>query len=214
MKDALQLFLMGAARCVVFPLLPFFRVKAINPDGTKYTGKLRGGAIVAANHTGFSDPLAAAVTFWYRRVYVLAAEVVMTGKLKSLGLWSLGAIPIDRNTADLQAIRRTVEILKGGHVLIIFPQGAIQKDVSQLESIKSGAVFMALQAGVPIVPMHICPLDKWYKPRFVVIGDTIYPNEICTRKIPSMADIDRATNVLMEEMNRCKACEPCKEEVK
>ena len=84
-------FPMDFAR-VNMALLPFFyRIKALTPTGERYRRYVRGGAIVAANHHGFSDPLVLFVTFWYRRVFFLAGELVMNGSLRSKLLAGLGA---------------------------------------------------------------------------------------------------------------------------
>lgn len=193
---------MDIGRLVCVPLLLLFRMKRLTPEGEPYREKIRGGAIVAANHTSFTDPFLVGVAFWYRRMFMLVAEVVMKGKLRSWLLKGMGAIRIDRNAADIEAIRKSVGVLKEGHLLAIFPQGGIAKD-TDVQTLKSGAVFIALQAGVPIIPMHILPRKHWYSRRKVVIGKTIDPKAYIEKKFPSTADIDRVSRVLLEEMNRC-----------
>lgn len=184
-------------------LLPlFYRVRARTPRGEKYRHKIRGGALIAANHYDFYDPMVLFVTFWYRRVFFLAGELVMNGSLRSKLLAGLGAIRIDRNIADMEAVRRCVGLLKEGHVLGVFPQGQITK-TQEISALKDGTVLMALQSDVPIIPMYIQPQSKWYKGRDVVIGDPIYPKELCTRKFPSTADIQKISEILAAEMNRC-----------
>lgn len=200
-------------RLVCLPLLPWYRMQRLTPEGSKYSGKLRGGAIIAANHTSFTDPFSAGVAFWYRRMFFLVAEVVMQGKLRRALLRGVGAVEIDRKSADIEAIKRSVAILKSGRVLTVFPQGGIARGDS-IGALKSGAVLMALQADVPIVPMHIIPKKKWYHRRRVVIGTTLYPKAMVTKKIPSTADIQRITHALMEEMNRCRTCSAVPEEAK
>lgn len=195
-------FPMDFAR-VNMALLPLiYRVRARTPEGEKYRGFIKGGGIIAANHYDFSDPLVLFVTFWYRRVFFLAGELVMDGSFRSKMLAGLGAIRIDRNIADMEAIRRSVALLKEGHVLGIFPQGQLTK-TQEVSSIKHGTVLMALQAKVPIYPMYIQPQSKWYKGRDVVIGQPIDPNELCIKKFPSTGDIQRISELLEQEMNRC-----------
>ena len=109
---------------------------------------------------------------------------------------------IDRNGTDIEAIRRSVQLLKKGRLLAIFPQGGIAKG-EKIESLKSGAVLIALQAGVPIVPMYICPKKRWYNRRVVVIGDPIDPKDYLQKKFPSTADIENISRVLQEAMNNC-----------
>ncbi len=193
---------MDAARLVCMPLLLLWRMKRLNPDGTKYTGRIRGGAIVAANHTSFADPFLVGVAVWYRRLFFLAAEAVMGGKLRTWLLKGVGAIKIDRNCADIEAIRKCVSVLKSGYLLSVFPQGGITGE-DTVSSIKSGAILMALQAGVPIVPMHICPPKHWYSRRVVIIGNTVDPKNHVANKFPSTKDIEKISQILMEEMNHC-----------
>lgn len=198
-----KLLAMDAARAVCSVLIPVFRIKRLTPDGQKYREKIQGGAIVAANHTSFVDPFIVGVTFWYRRLHLLVAEIVMGGKLRSCLLKGVGGIKIDRNATDLEAIKKSVEVLKAGRLLAIFPQGGINKQ-DDVDSIKSGAVFIALMAGVPIIPMYIKPKAHWYDRQAVVIGETIYPSKLCTKKIPGIADTEAITKMLAEKLTDCK----------
>ena len=96
-----------------------------------------------------------------------------------------------------------MDILKRGDLLSIFPQGGISKE-DQNHSLTSGVTLIALQAGVPIIPMYIVPAKHWYERRVVVIGDTLDPKAYIQRKFPTTADIELVTAKLLEEMNRCK----------
>ena len=193
---------MDLARLVCLPLIPLFRMKRLTPDGKKYKGRIRGGAILAANHTSFTDPFLLGVAVWYRRLFFLAAEAVMKGKLRKVLLKGVGAIEIDRYGTDIEAARKSVDILKKGYLLAVFPQGGIARD-EQVQTLKGGVVLFALQAGVPIVPMHVVPKKHWYSRRVVVIGQTLDPKAFVEKKFPSTADIDRISQKLLEEMNRC-----------
>lgn len=198
----IKLLPMDFARVNCSPLPLICRVKRLTPSGEKYRHKIRGGGLIASNHRDFSDPLMMFVTFWYRRIFFLASELVMEKPFRSWLMRGMGAIRIDRNIADMEAIRTAVKRMREGHLLIVFPEGQLTQS-EEVTAIKSGAVLMALQAEVPIYPMHVYPREKWYKPRVVVIGDPIYPNRLCSRKIPSTADINNISNILIEEMNKC-----------
>lgn len=194
---------MDLARIVCSCLIPVFRMKRVTPDGEKYTHKIKGGAIAAANHTSFGDPFMVGIAFWYRRMFFLAAEAVMKNKLIYFLLRGAGCIKVERSIADIEAIKKCVGVLKKGHLLGVFPQGGIDNE-ENLDKLKSGAILMSMQADVPIIPMYLCPRQHWYTRRTVVIGETIYPNRICTKKMPSTKDISEITDLLMAEMNRCK----------
>lgn len=194
---------MDIGKVVCSVLLPIFRVKRLTPTGEKYKGKIKGGAVIASNHASFSDPFVAGITFWYRRMYMLVAEVVMKNKLRSFLLRGMGAIRVDRGIADIEAVKKCVGVLKEGHILLVFPQGAITEG-DEVASAKSGAVLMALQSKTPIIPIYIKKREHWYSKTYVVIGDAIDPTCMLTKKIPSTADIEKITNALVESMNECR----------
>ena len=199
---SLKLLPLDIARFICGALIPILRLKRVRPDGTPYKEKLRGGAVIAANHTKFSDPFVVGTTFWYRRSFFFVAEAVMRNRFLAWLLRGAGAIKVEREKVDIEAIKKSVKVLKEGRLLIIFPQGAITQ-TENVESIKSGAALMALQAGVPILPMHICKKPHWYSRTRVVIGEKIDPAALCQKKMPSVADIQNITDALMNEMRRC-----------
>ncbi len=201
---------MDLARLVCAVLIPILRVKKITPEGEKCKARLKGGAIIAANHTSFADPFIAGVTFWYRRVFFLVAEVVLKNPVAAFFLKGVGTVKIDRNATDIEAITRSVTLLKKGYTLLVFPQGGITGNDS-VDALKSGSVLMAIRAGVPIQPIHIEPRAHWYNRRTVVIGNLIDPKSFTAKKMPSTADIANITAALSDEMNRCKEANKQKE---
>ncbi len=197
----LKLFPMDIARIVCAPLLLIYRMKRITPTGERYRGRIKGGAVVTANHKSMEDPFLVGVTFWYRRMFFLVAEAVMSTKIKDVMLRGAGAIRIDRNSADIEAMNRSVEVLDAGHLLAVFPQGSIKSE-DKVDSIKSGAVLIAMRAGVPIIPTYIKPREHWYSRRRVVIGNAINPADYVEGRFPSTGDIERVTTALLNEITR------------
>ena len=193
-----------ASRLLYVILLVPYRPKLITPEGKRFKGSLKGGAILAANHTTFSDPFVVGSCFWFRKMNFFAADVVMATKTRENLLKAAGAIKVNRSITDIEAVRSAVQVLKKGRLLLIFPEGAVQA-VGQVHDIKSGAALMAIQAGVPIVPLYICHTQRWYQRRRVIVGDPIDPKDFCTRKFPSTADIANMTDALYREMQRCAA---------
>lgn len=191
-----------ASRLLYVILLVAYRPVLLTPEGKRFKGRIKGGALLAANHTTFSDPFVVGSAFWYRRLNFFTADVVMSTKTREKLLKAAGAIKVNRSIADIEAVRSAVEVLKEGRLLLIFPEGGVQA-VGDVQPIKSGAALMALQAGVPIIPLFICYNARWYYRRRVIVGDPIDPKAICSRKFPSTADIENISQALQAQMEYC-----------
>ena len=194
-------FAYEVSRLLYVVLLVPYRPLLLTADGKRYKGRIKGGAMLAANHTTFSDPFVVGSAFWYRKLQFFAADAVMATKTRENLLKAAGAIKVNRDITDIEAVRSSVDVLKKGRLLLIFPEGGVQK-VGEVQPIKPGAALMALQAGVPIIPLFICYTPRWYNRRRVIIGNPIDPKALCSRKIPTATDIEKITRALEEEMQR------------
>jgi 1-acyl-sn-glycerol-3-phosphate acyltransferase len=61
---------------------------------------------------------------------------------------------VHRGTADREAFNRSVGALEGGEPLVLFPEGTRRTGLV-VEPLLDGAAYLALRAGVPIVPVGI-----------------------------------------------------------
>jgi 1-acyl-sn-glycerol-3-phosphate acyltransferase len=111
-----------------------------------------GPVILAANHESIFDPWVLGVITERPIRYVAKAELWRNPVLRSV-MNGFGAIPIERGGGDLLAMRNGVEILRGGAVLGLFPQGTTRLD--QPRRFHRGAARLALQTGAPIVPVRM-----------------------------------------------------------
>ena len=77
-------------------------------------------------------------------------------KNKAFGrlLTALGGFPVSRGTADREALRRCIAVLEGGEPLVLFPEGE-RKSGPIVQPLFDGATYIAVKAGVPIVPVGI-----------------------------------------------------------
>ena len=113
-----------------------------------------GGLIIAANHQTYLDP------FWVgspvkRPLRFLAWDRVLGWfAIGRLMRW-LGAWPLQVQRADARAYRRSVQWLRSGGALVIFPEGGRGRPDGVLQPLKPGAARLALETGVPIVPVTI-----------------------------------------------------------
>lgn len=113
-----------------------------------------GGLIIASNHQSYFDP------FWLsipvnRPVRYLAWNVAFNWPVVGKVMTLLGAWPLQVEGSDPAAIRRSLQWLRGGGVLVIFPEGARSTSEGTMSHFKAGAVRLALEANVPILPVTI-----------------------------------------------------------
>mgnify|MGYP005853435409 CR=1 FL=1 len=68
----------------------------------------------------------------------------------------IGAIPVRRDGSDLTAAREALRALERGRVVPIFPEGRILPlSGRELLEARPGAAFLALKAGVPVIPAYL-----------------------------------------------------------
>jgi 1-acyl-sn-glycerol-3-phosphate acyltransferase len=117
-----------------------------------------GAAILASNHLSAADwvfmplQLRRRVTFLAKAEYFTGAGV--KGFLQRSFFAGAGQVPIDRSSASAaeDAIRTGVRILRDGKLLGIYPEGTRSPD-GRLFRGKIGVARMALETGVPVVPV-------------------------------------------------------------
>ena len=119
-----------------------------------------GAAIVAGNHTTFLDNFMIPLVV-PRRVTFLAKSDYFTGRglkgwLQKLFFSGVGMIPLDRSggQASEAALNTGLDVLRGGDLLGLYPEGTRSPD-GRLYRGKTGVARMALEAGVPVVPVGL-----------------------------------------------------------
>jgi len=117
-----------------------------------------GPAILASNHLSFSDSIFLPLMTPRRITFLAKAEYFtergIKGRLKKGFFAGVGQVPIDRSggRASEDAIRKGIEILRNGDLLGIYPEGTRSPD-GRLYRGKTGIARMALDAGVPVIPV-------------------------------------------------------------
>jgi len=112
-----------------------------------------GGAILAANHIGYADFVfdGLAAQDSGRLVRFMAKREAFDHRLTGPVMRSLHHISVDRDNGD-QSYRTAVEYARGGEIVGIFPEATISRSF-EIKELKTGAVRMAAEAGVPLLPM-------------------------------------------------------------
>lgn len=133
-----------------------------------------GGCVVCPNHVQLSDPPFAAVALGHKvPLRLMAKKELFQGKALGWLISALGAFPVDREGADITAIKTALGCVKEGKKLIIFPQGT--RGAAEGET-KKGAAMLAVKTRAPILPMYISENKKFRCKATVVIGKPFMPD--------------------------------------
>lgn len=112
-----------------------------------------GGLVLASNHQCFLDPMLVGMGSKRQLRFMARASAF---QIPLIGRWmaAIGVFPIERGTADLGAIRKSVEIVSSGKVLLVFPEGTRTHD-GTIGAFKPGCILIAQKAESPLVPVAI-----------------------------------------------------------
>ncbi len=167
--------------------------------------RIRGGALLIGNHTGYFDPIYLQFCVWYRRHHFLCLKEFLEGKAAFFFRHFL-CIPIDRENFSLDSFREITERLSRGELISMFPEGKINAE-GGIASFKSGMVLMALRSGKPIIPVYVARRTHALARLRIAVGE---PVDVAARlgEHPALSEIDAMTSYLQEkEQQLCALCE-------
>lgn len=185
----------------IFIHLVKFRIKSVT--GIKNIPK-QGPIIFVTNHVGQQDPVllySLLIRETGQQIYSIAKWPSLSGKF---GQKYLGTIPIYENKQ--KSIAHSIKILKNKGQLLIFPEGGVNL-TNQINKVKTGAIRIALQAKVPIIPIGLIRSNRPPKNEFqhtldiffgglkISIGSLIYLNPWYNKTIDK--DLLKEANLLV-----------------
>ncbi|MGH2543003.1 MAG: lysophospholipid acyltransferase family protein, partial [Ardenticatenaceae bacterium] len=116
-----------------------------------------GAALLAANHLGHADP---AVTGALLRE---PPEVIALSELREAPvaplMWLYAPITVRRDEIDRDVLRATLAALRRGEKVFLCPEAHISR-TGALEQAREGIGYLALHAGVPVVPVAITGTER------------------------------------------------------
>lgn len=150
-------------------------------DGREHLPRT-GAYVLAPVHRSYIDtPISACLT--RRRLRFMGKDTLWKYRASAWLLSALGGFPVSRGTPDREALKRCIAVLEGGEPLVLYPEGE-RKSGPVVQPVFDGAVYVALRAGVPIVPVGIGGSERvmpkgarFVYPRkvHVVVGEPIQP---------------------------------------
>ncbi|GAB2647575.1 lysophospholipid acyltransferase family protein [Saccharopolyspora gloriosae] len=152
---------------VVLAAKTMFRVldNRLRVTGTEHIPR-QGGAVIACNHVSYLDFIFCGLGAQpaKRLVRFMAKKEIFDNRIAGPLMRGMHHIPVDR-AAGKGSYDEAVERLRAGEVVGVFPEATISRSFT-VKPIKSGAVRMAADAGVPVVPMSLWGTQRlWTKSR-------------------------------------------------
>lgn len=130
--------------------------------------------VFMANHLSNADP--PAVVSFLPRVSILAKKQVFRIPILGYAMRKVEIVAVDRADPDAAraAVEEAVGVLGRGLPFMVFPEGTRSRD-GRLLPFKKGGFVLAIQAGVPIVPITILDSERiMRKGRWAIQPGTIH----------------------------------------
>jgi 1-acyl-sn-glycerol-3-phosphate acyltransferase len=172
------------------------------PEGIRQGSQ---SAIFMSNHESQMDPPVLIAALPVPAVFIAKQELKFVPFI-GVAAWAAGVIFIDRANREraIQSIQAAADEIRGGKSVVIFPEGTRNR-TGEMLPFKKGGFALALDAGVPIVPMatlgghQILPAGSLRfspGPYTVVVGAPVYPSDYASRE-DLMAEVRRRIETLM-----------------
>jgi len=117
-----------------------------------------GPFIICANHQSHLDGMwimiASEGKIALEQFCCMAKQEHLEHKLSQLGMRIMGGIPVERSGNTSPAMKRTVECLRDGKIVLVHPEGT-RTNNGKLGDLKKGIEKLALETDVTILPVRI-----------------------------------------------------------
>ncbi len=180
-------------RIIMFLYHPVFRVV-----GREHIPQHNGRLLICPNHRGLADPIW--VIFAMRLGHIpriMAKKEVMAVPVLGWFLKKIGVFGVNRQGADVTAVKNGLRCLKEEQQLLIFPEGARVKPGCSLEP-KRGALLLAYRTDSPILPVYLTTKRYPFSPITCIIGAP-YRLDF-GGQTPTEAQLQEAAETLMKKI--------------
>ncbi len=177
--------------------------KKVYYENRKIQGRrVRGGALIISNHYSVLDYVYNIFLFPFRKLFVIFADF---GWWARFGMRFFGGIPVNRSSYHMPFIKTSVDLLKKGRIVQIYPEAHISKDGNMLP-FKPSYIHIALGAGVPIIPVILDGNYGFFKREHLIIGTPINVSEYCENpERPTREEIRKINEDIQKKCHELKA---------
>ena len=147
----------------LYPIVNWLaRVAArVTVTGTEHMPSV-GGVLLVSNHLSNYDPMIVAMCFKRILHFMGKAELYRNPVLRWICL-QLQTFPVRRGEVDRAALRYAEELLRGGRIVAVFPEGHRSRS-GGMQAAQGGIALLARRTGVPILPVAITGTQYLWPP--------------------------------------------------
>ena len=163
----------------------FFKRKTYYEDGDprRKSRRFKGPKLIISNHYCVLDFMLNLFLVLPRKLWVVASEHAYRNKLQGFGMRFFGGIPCDRRIRSMRFMEKSVEVLKNGGMVQIFPEGR-NTDDGLIGPFYASYIVIAHRAGVPIIPIMTDGNYGFFKRTHVLVGNEIDLKDYITAEGP------------------------------
>lgn len=160
-----------------------FLVGILHPTTVEGMEKLpKSGVLLCPNHSSNWDPVLLGLKLPVNyRLHVMAKEELFKNPILGWIIRKLGAFPVSRGNNDINTVRTSMQAIKDGDNLLIFPEGTvIRNGVGYVDGLpahaKAGVAMIGVRTGAVLVPVFMDGEKKLFHRTRIIFGDPYEPN--------------------------------------
>ena len=159
-----------------------FITRILHPTTVEGMERLpKSGVLLCPNHASNWDPILVALRLPINyRLHIMAKEELFQNPLLGWLLKKVGAFPVSRGSNDINAVKQSIQSLKDGDNLLIFPEGTtVRNGVGYIDGLppqaKAGAAMIGVRTGAKLVPVFVDGEKKLFHKTRIIFGEPYEP---------------------------------------
>lgn len=171
----------------------------------------QGGALIACGHNSEWDVLMLPYAIWLkknrRRLYQMSKESLFKIPIVNAWVRTHYAFPLRRGEHDISSFNQAKELLEQGELVVVYPEGTTNSGGGEILEGHTGAVRLAIEAKVPIIPVGVTGTEDIYpkhakslnfgKGCYMKAGEPIDLSKYYDKPIPGYEELKRLTDDMM-----------------
>ena len=141
----------------------------------------KSGVLLCPNHSSNWDPVLIGTKLPVNyRLHVMAKEELFRNPVLGWIIRKLGAFPVSRGSNDISTVRTSIQAIKDGDNLLIFPEGTVVRNgVGYVDGLpahaKAGAAMIGVRTGATLIPVFMDGEKKLFHRTRIIFGEPYQP---------------------------------------